>query len=326
MSIRYGSFNLFRSRARGRYMGKNRRRRGFRYRRRRTGRALWRGTTRRFMRRVRRSYKDVKREPLALSYYTRGIEEKSHVIRGLIPVQDVLDKSGATGWATILQPWARHWFDPGIDEVIRGNEKTGPIRGVKLHCRRWTISLTMRPQFEQPPDTTNVHIVSSNLAATSISYRVRVILYSYRANLFSNTVPPTSEENKAANIISNSVAPTPGLWPQIFNWNEILGTGGVANTGLNMYSRYNSSHDGSYHVWKDRLYSFSGLRQRTLQFNLGPRILDFDQEYTSPTRVRTPRICILLIFDYNSPWTSEETAIPIRHNLICQSGLNYSLL
>ena len=92
------------------------------------------GTTRRFIRKVKRSYKDVKRAPLGSSFYIHGSIEHHHEVHGDAPVFNNLNKDGATGWALILQPWNEFTFNKGVIEPSHVGY-IGPIRSNKIHQR-----------------------------------------------------------------------------------------------------------------------------------------------------------------------------------------------
>lgn len=302
---------------------------------------LWRGTTRRFIRKVKRSYKDVKRAPLGSSFYIHGSIEHHHEVHGDAPEFNNLNKDGATGWALILQPWNEFTFNKGVIEPSHVGY-IGPIRSNKIHQRRWTVRLTMTPRFHMKSSESGQNhalVTNTMMASVSLSWRVRVIFYSYRGNTFNVTVTggtPVPEDEKAAHIIQliPTEPPVSGVGkPHIFNWSDFVGLASSIFPTMDMHPRYNSSHDGTYHIWSDRVYTFTGTKQRSIVKTFGPRIIDFDHVSEENMKMRSPRLCVLMIYDVAYPGHSDLGFEP-DHNIIpycsfftvMQTGLNYSLL
>lgn len=304
---------------------------------------LWKGTSRRFLRKVKRSYKDVKRQPLGTSHYLQSSIEHHHEIHGDAPKYTNLNEDGATGWAVVLQPWYEFSFNKSVIEPQHGASGVGPIRSNKIHQRRWNVKLTMTPRFHMkpsggPPDGSLM--ANTVMASVSLSWRVRVVFYSYKGNAFNTSITggtPMPEDEKAAHIIqlipAGPPAPTGQGKPAIFNWTDFVGLASSIFPTMNMHPRYNSSHDGTYHIWSDRVYSFTGTKQRVLNKTFGPRIIDFDHVSEEFVRMRSPRLCVLVIYDVAYPGHSDFGPEPDQNIIpycsfftVMETGLNYSLL
>ena len=111
---RYRSYSTFRSKARGKYTGRNRRRTKYRYRRRRTSRRLpfYRQAYRR--RRVKRRGKwkqtGLVRNPTSQAFTLSAESFNGHSCFNVVPDATNIDVDGANQWVWFKNPWLHFFF------------------------------------------------------------------------------------------------------------------------------------------------------------------------------------------------------------------------
>lgn len=309
---RYRSYSTFRSKARGKYTGRNRRRTKYRYRRRRTSRRLpfYRQAYRR--RRVKRRGKwkqtGLVRNPTSQAFTLSAETFNSHSCTNVAPSAADIDVDGANQWVWFKNPWLHFYFNETSEDVPNSDKYEGPLKGTKI-LRLWQrTTIRLRPTFVRTTKDT-LNELEDIAAGLGIAWSVRVIWFTWKQGSF-DTIPLLGGSAvQSANIPTKILGLADPAPPEkesgnlfVLNWCDFIGNvNPVTQPMANMRASYTKNHAGVFRIFSDRTYRFTGLKERIIKKTFGRAIVDFNasaQDITSdPLQHRSHRYSCMLVFD-----------------------------
>lgn len=319
---RYRSYSTFRSKARGKYTGRNRRRTKYRYRRRRTSRRLpfYRQAYRR--RRVkRRKWKQtgLVRNPTSQAFTLSAETFNTHDCKSVAPDASNIDLAGTNQWVWFKSPWLHFYFNETAEDISNSDKSEGPLKGTKI-LRLWQrTTIRLRPTLWRSGSTGTPHedVLAAGLG---IAWSVRVIWFTWKQGSF-DTIPLLG-----GTLVQPPVIPTKILGvgdpapPEkesgnlfVLNWSDFIGdVNPITQPMANMRAPYTKNHAGVYRIFSDRTYRFTGMKERVISKVFGRAIVDFNatgQDLTDDSlRHRSHRYSCMLVFDVR---TINDPAPPI---------------
>lgn len=308
---RYRSYSTFRSKARGKYTGRNRRRTKYRYRRRRTSRRLpfYRQAYRR--RRVkRRKWKQtgLVRNPTSQAFTLSAETFNTHECKSQPVDADNIEVNGANQWVWFKNPWLHFYFSATDDDVPNSDKYQGPLKGTKI-LRLWQrTTIRLRPTFVRidEPAATGQDVLSAGLG---IAWSVRVIWFTWKQGSF-DTIPllggsavePANIPRKILGLgaADHTEKESGNLF--VLDWKDFIGNvNPITQPMANMRAPYTKNHAGVFRIFSDRTYRFTGMKERVISKVFGRAIVDFNatgQDITDdPLRHRSHRYSCMLVFD-----------------------------
>lgn len=344
---RYRSYSTFRSKARGKYTGRNRRRTKYRYRRRRVARRLpfYRQAYRR--RRIKRRWKQtgLTRNTTSQAFTLSADTYNNHSCNSTKPDADTLELQGANQWGWFYSPWLQFYFSNTADDVSNDDKYEGPLKGTKI-VRLWQkTTIRLRPTRGPGAATASPPNVLQDIDInTEILWSVRVIWFSWKQGSFDivgllggTAVEPGSIPTHIIGLGGDDEGELETGHLHVLRWNDFISDVQPATQPMaNIRASYTKNHAGVYKIISDRIYRFNGLKERVLTKRFGRAIVDFNAsevagglpETTDPIRHRSHRYSCLLIFDVRmaNPRPEGTNQVPIKMYAQMNTDFKYTLL